>query len=417
MDIHFIWALIIIFSIIMYTIFDGFDLGIGTLMLFFKKEEDRDVFVDTISPVWDGNESWVVLAGVGLFGGFPEAYATLLPALYIPVIIMVLSLALRGVSMEIRFLSIKQRKKWDLVFSIGSLIASFCQGLILGNLIEGIQPRTNIVISHPDPFYFLTPFTFFTGLLVVLLYMLIGANWLNYKTGHNLQLRIKKILPKILISLVVYIALFMFARTYWSLFRPRLIFSGVFQWTQSLTVLWILAGLVIFIALYWSLKTKKDWLPFLVNIFLFVFLGLFVVGHLWPFIVPPFVSLYYTGAPQYGNTVLLYGALIVIPIILSYLLYSYFVFKGKAKRNPDYEPYLTSENITRDSSRSKAAKVVSLSLGSKIGLKILWFGLFFVILGFLGDFIALVTIGLFIALFCFAWYKNSLNQAQDKDAR
>jgi cytochrome d ubiquinol oxidase subunit II len=415
MDIHLIWALIIVFSVLMYTIFDGFDLGIGMALLFFNREADRDTIVDTISPVWDGNESWIVLAGVGLFGGFPEAYAVLLPALYIPIIIMVISLALRGVSMEIRFLSARHKKHWDLVFGFGSLMASFCQGLIVGNLIEGIQPRTTALGFQPDAFYFVTPFTFCSGILVVLLYTLIGLNWLNYKTTGQLQKQVKIISPRILATTFAYMVLYLFSRKYFSVFVPRFSLSGSFHWSAALTGMVFTLGAGLFVLLYFSLKSKRDSLPFFINIALFIFLALFVVGHLWPNIVPPFVSLYHTGAPQYGNKVLLYAALIVIPIILSYLLYAYFVFKGKAKSNPDYEARITDKTAGRVKISTGTEQTINLSLACRIALKLVWIVLFFIILGFLGDLAALGTIAVFILIFCTAWYKNSLRQAQPDD--
>jgi cytochrome d ubiquinol oxidase subunit II len=415
MDIHLIWALIIVFSVLMYTIFDGFDLGIGTALLFFNREADRDTIVDTISPVWDGNESWIVLAGVGLFGGFPEAYAILLPALYIPIIIMVISLALRGVSMEIRFLSARHKKHWDMVFGLGSLMASFCQGLIAGNLIEGIQPRTTAPGFQPDAFYFVTPFTICTGILVVLLYTLIGLNWLNYKTSGQLQKQIKVISPKILVITFFYIVLSLFSRKYLNVFVPRFALSGSFYWSAALTAIVFMLGAGLFVLLYFSLKSKRDSLPFFINIVLFIFLGLFVVGHLWPNIVPPFVSLYHTGAPQYGNKVLLYAALIVIPIILSYLLYAYFVFKGKAKTNPDYEARIMDNTSRRVKLLTGTERTIDLSLPGRIALKLVWIVLFFIILGFLGDLAALSTIAVFILTFCAAWYKISFRQAQQEE--
>ncbi|MFC0513084.1 cytochrome d ubiquinol oxidase subunit II [Mucilaginibacter angelicae] len=413
MDIHIVWALIIVFAVLMYTIFDGFDLGAGSLLLFFKNEKERDTIVDTITPVWDGNESWIVLAGVGLFGGFPNAYATLLPALYIPVIVMIISLALRGVSMEFRFLASSRRRSWDMVFSVASVLASLCQGIILGNLLEGIRPRSGADLNTTDPFYFLTPFTLCTGIIVLLLYMVIGANWLNFKTDRLLQHRVRRVARVVLVLTVFLAGLVLAARKYLYAFQPRFQFHGDYDGLSVPFPVWISGAALMMLGIYYCLKLKNDKIPFLLNIFLFVYLGVFVISHLWPFIVAPVIRIHDAGAPLYGNTVLLYGALIVIPVILSYLLYSYYVFKGKTGVSPDYDPKLTDEqeDLKQDSGLNPENRVpVKLNLAIKIFLKLFWLALFFIILGFLGDFTALGTAVLFIILFCAGWYRTSRNE-------
>jgi cytochrome d ubiquinol oxidase subunit II len=414
MDIHIVWALIIVFAVLMYTIFDGFDLGVGSLLLFFENEKERDTIVDTITPVWDGNESWIVLAGVGLFGGFPNAYAVLLPALYIPVIVMIISMALRGVSMEFRFLANSRRRNWDMVFSAASVMASLCQGIILGNLLEGIRPRSGADRAAIDPFYFITPFAICTGIIVLLLYMVIGANWLNFKTGGILQRRVKRIAAFSLMVTGFFVVLIIAARKYLHDFQARFHFHGGYDGLSVSSPVWIAGAVVIMFAIYYRLKFKNDKIPFLLNILLFVYLGVFVISHLWPFIVAPIIQIHDAGAPLYGNTVLLYGAFVVIPVILSYLLYSYYVFKGKTGASPDYDPKLADEQESlkeQDSPLNSEKRIlVNLSLAAKISLKIFWLALFFIILGFLGDFTALGVIILFIILFCAAWYKTSRNE-------
>lgn len=413
MDIHIVWALIIAFAVLMYTIFDGFDLGVGSLLLFFKSEKERDTIVDTITPVWDGNESWIVLVGVGLFGGFPNAYAVLLPALYIPVIVMIISMALRGVSMEFRFLASSHQRNWDMVFSAASVIASLCQGIILGNLLEGIRPRSGADRAAIDPFYFITPFTVCTGIMALLLYMVIGANWLNFKTGGVLQRRVKRTAGVSLIVTVFFAALIVAARKYLHAFQPRFHFHGDYDGLSVASPVWISGAALMMFAIYYRLKLKNDKIPFLLNILLFVYLGVFVISHLWPFIVAPVIRIHDAGAPLYGNTVLLYGAFIVIPVILFYLFYSYYVFKGKTDASPDYDPKLADEleSLKEQGSplNSENRVPINLSLAAKNFLKLFWLALFFIILEFLGDFTALGVIILFIILFCVAWYKTSRN--------
>src|ERR1700748_3505703 len=171
MNIHILWALIIGFSAVMYTIFDGFDLGVGILLPFIRNEQQRDTMVDSITPVWDGNETWIALMGVGLFGGFAKAYSILLPALYLPLIVMILSLVLRGVAMEFRFQSATHRPGWDAAFSAGSILAAFCQGIVLGNLMEGIEVHANTPFVDTS-FHFFSPFTILTGITLVVTYAL-----------------------------------------------------------------------------------------------------------------------------------------------------------------------------------------------------------------------------------------------------
>lgn len=395
----------------MYAIFDGFDLGTGILLLFVRDEADRDMVVDTITPVWDGNETWIVLAGVGLFGGFPLAYGTILPALYLPFIIMVLSLAFRALSMEFRFLAGKGKLRWDRIFSISSIIASFCQGLIIGNLIDGLAPRTEGSVAQSHPLYFLTPFACSTGILVILLYSLIGSTWLNNKTVGALQSRFKSTNISLALMVLVCTGLLLLARKSIESFARRLTYQGLISDDQTIAILLFVIALLAILFLIITSRRKNDKAPFLFSVLLFICFGLLVITHLWPFIVPPYINLYQAGSPEYGNRILLISALVVIPIILSYIAFSYIVFKGKAKKKERYEPELArDEESLQQKGKDNIEKdiaVKQLNWATKFLLSFGWLILFFIVLGFLGDFAALGIIFVGNVLFLIFWYKYS----------
>ena len=411
MDIHVTWAIIIGFAILMYAIFDGFDLGTGILLFFVRNEVERDMIVDTITPVWDGNETWIVLAGVGLFGGFPLAYGTILPALYLPFIVMVLSLAFRALSMEFRFLAGKGKHRWDLVFSIGSLLAGFCQGLILANLIDGVVSRTMASAMNMQPLYFFTPFACSTGLLVVLLYLLMASNWLNLKTSGRIQDRVKKASRILGVIVLIIMAFLIFSRKMISAFAPRFNYNGFLAHHETISLILYGISAIALLLIVLRIRGRNDKLPFLLNILLFVCLGAEVIGHLWPFIVPPYVTLFSAGSPEYGNSVLLYSALVVVPIIILYITFSYFVFKGKAKRKEQYEPVLADDlkalHRKGKETNERNSKITNLRWPVRILLSLTWLILFFIVLGFLGDFAALGIIFVLNVVFLFFWYKQS----------
>src|SRR5256714_7394736 len=175
-----IWAAIIGFAVAMYVILDGFDLGIGILFPFAKTEHERDQMMNSVAPFWDGNETWLVLGGAGMMVAFPLAYSIILPALYLPVIIMLLALVFRGVAFEFRWIGVTSKRHWTVAFAAGSALAAFCQGLILGGLIQGIKMENGAFAG--GAFDWATPFAALCGLGVVTGYALLGAGWLTMKT-------------------------------------------------------------------------------------------------------------------------------------------------------------------------------------------------------------------------------------------
>jgi cytochrome d ubiquinol oxidase subunit II len=165
-----VWAGIIAFAVFFYVVLDGFDLGIGILFLSRKAREERDLMMNSVAPVWDGNETWLVIGGAGLMGTFPRAYAALLPALYLPVIVMLIALIFRGVAFEFRFKADRSQPLWDLAFFVGATLAAFFQGVILGTLVQGVPPE------QAPPAVWLTPFSLIVGVSLVAGYALLGLD-------------------------------------------------------------------------------------------------------------------------------------------------------------------------------------------------------------------------------------------------
>ena len=400
MHIHILWALVIGFSAVMYTIFDGFDLGVGILLPFIRKKEQRDAMVDSITPVWDGNETWIALMGVGLFGGFAKAYSILLPALYLPLIVMVLSLVLRGVSMEFRFQSVTHQSRWDAAFSIGSILAAFCQGIVLGNLMEGIEVHAGTTFINTT-FHFFSPFTILTGITLVVTYALSGAAWLNLKTTGALQSAIKRFTPVIAAILAVLFVLIVYGRFHFSLFAPRFGIFGMDQILSARSIAWYLVTAGLLVGIVRTIKRDKDWLPFTLSVVMIVVSAAYLVSGFWPYIIPPQLTIQDAASPVFGSTVLLYGGFIVIPIILAYLIYSYVVFRGKVTGKDNYE----APPIPDEPAPAPIKGVINLAWPWRIFISLLGFGYFFLVLGFLGDTVALVSIALLIFLFLLAAWK------------
>ncbi len=182
-----IWAALIGTAVALYVILDGFDLGIGILFPFAAEEHERDQMMNSVAPYWDGNETWLVLGGGGLWVAFPHAYAVIMPAFYLPVIVMLLALVFRGVAFEFRWLAQSSRKYWNFAFAAGSTLAAFCQGVILGGLVSGIRVENGVYAG--GPLEFATPFAALCGLAVVTGYALLGATWLVLKTDGAVAAR------------------------------------------------------------------------------------------------------------------------------------------------------------------------------------------------------------------------------------
>ena len=325
-----IWATLIGTAVAMYVILDGFDLGIGILFPFARNERERDQMMGSIAPFWDGNETWLVLGGGGLWVAFPRAYAVVMPAFYLPVIVMLLSLVFRGVAFEFRTVS-RSKIWWNRAFNIGSTLAAFSQGVILGGLIEGIPVRDGAFSG--GAMHWATPFALLCGLALIAGYALLGATWLAMKTEGPVAERARAHSRRCLIAVLV----FMVAVSIWTpLAEPRI----AARWFSAPNIyfLWpvpAVTALVAFAAWYWIGK-RRDVPPFLAAIVLFLlgYLGLVISN--FPYLVPPSLTVWETAAAPASQIFMLIGTLVLLPIILGYVAFIYWLFRGKVREGESY---------------------------------------------------------------------------------
>lgn len=332
-DLSLIWFVIIVFATLMYIVMDGFDLGIGILFPAVCNPDDRDVMVNTVAPVWDGNETWLVLGGAALFGAFPLAYAVIIDALTIPLTLMLIGLIFRGVAFEFRFKATPaHRPFWDKAFIGGSLLATFTQGVVVGAVINGF-PVTDRAYSG-GPFDWFTPFNLFCGLGLVVAYALLGASWLVMKSENPLQARMRQLAKRLLVALLVVIAII-------SLWTPLAHAAIAARWFTLPNLFFLLPVPALVIALgLWQWRSlnnpRSHNLPFVLTLGL-VFLGFSGLGiSIWPHIIPPSITLWQAAAPPQSQGFMLVGALLIIPVILVYTFWSYYVFRGKVQPGEGY---------------------------------------------------------------------------------
>ncbi|SLN42346.1 Cytochrome bd-I ubiquinol oxidase subunit 2 [Aquimixticola soesokkakensis] len=334
MDYTLIWAFLLAFSVFTYVVLDGFDLGIGILYPFFKTKRERDLLMNSVAPIWDGNETWLVLGGGGLMAAFPMAYAIILPALYPPIIAMLLALILRGVAFEFRWRAEGAfgKRVWDYAFIGGSTLAAFMQGVALGALLQGIEVEGRAYAG--GWFDWLTPFSVLTGLAVVTGYAMLGAAWLVWKLDGVEHVKAREIARFAGIATVAFIVAVSFITPYLN----YAYYERWFVWPQiafSAVVPVLVAVLIVAIARS-LLRGGRDWVPFVLGLGLFAlcFIGLGI--SMFPYVVPPSVTLYEAAAPEKSQVFMLVGAVVLIPIILGYTAYAYWVFRGKIDPEKGY---------------------------------------------------------------------------------
>src|SRR5690625_297529 len=332
-DLSLVWAGIILFGILMYIVMDGFDLGIGILYPFFPDADDRDLMMNTVAPVWDGNATWLVLGGAGLLAAFPLAYAIILQALTLPSIFMLLALIFRGVAFEFRFKAHeKGRHWWDKAFLGGSITATFFQGVTLGAYIQGLP----VVNGHyvGGIMGWLTPFAIFTGLGLLTAYALLGCTWLILKTDGVLQRKMCRLARPLVFVLLAVIAVI-------SLWTPLAHTEIAQRWFSVPNIFWFspVPLLVVVTAFYLlrALRGNPHASPFMLTLVL-VLLGYCGLGiSMWPYIVPPHISIWEAAGPVQSQGFTFVGALLVIPVILLYTAWSYYVFRGKVRADEGYQ--------------------------------------------------------------------------------
>lgn len=324
-DLTLIWAGIIAFGVMMYVLMDGFDLGQGILFPFAPTEHHRDVMMNSVAPVWDGNETWLVLGGAGLLAAFPLVYAVFLPALYIGVFLLLAGLIFRGVAFEFRFKAKTSRYLWNWAFAGGSIVASFAQGAVVGAYIQGFKTENFRYVG--GALDWLTPFTVITGIGLVAGYALLGATWLIMKSEGQVQDWAYKVAPRLLFLVLAVFAVI-------SVYTPFVDERVMVRWFDSISVLWLLPALALYCAwvVFQSLRQRKEGLPFVATMGLFLFTYLGLLASKWPYMVPPDYTLYDAASAYESQLFLLLGFLFVIPIVLAYTAWTYWVFRGKVKQ-------------------------------------------------------------------------------------
>ncbi|MBK8741659.1 MAG: cytochrome d ubiquinol oxidase subunit II [Betaproteobacteria bacterium] len=323
-DLTVIWALIIVVAVFIYVVLDGFDLGIGILFRRFPVGHDRDIAMNSIAPVWDGNETWLVLGGGGLLAAFPLAYALIFSALYAPITAMLLALVFRGVAFEFRWRDPAHRGFWDLAFSGGSLVAALSQGVVLGALLQGIAVQDR---AYAGGWWdWLTPFTLITGVSVAIAYALLGATWLVMKAEGRLQQQARAMAwwlggATLAAIVVVSVATPFLSADY---FEKWMRWPGMLA-VAPVPVLVALAS----IAFVRTLKAGHEVAPFLLTlgIFLLCFVGLGI--SVFPYVVPGAVTIWAAATDRSSQVFMLWGTALVLPMILGYTAWSYWVFRGK----------------------------------------------------------------------------------------
>lgn len=327
-----VWVAILGVAVALYVVLDGFDLGIAILFPMNPQEHRRDVMMNSVAPFWDGNETWLVLGGGGLFVAFPQAYGVIMPAVYLPVIIMLLALVFRGVAFEFRWVSKPSHHFWDLAFTYGSIVAAFMQGIILGTLVQGIRVENGAFAG--GTFDWLTLFSLFTGAATVAGYALLGATWLTMKTEGE----VADVAREHAKTLLLVVLAAMLIVSLWTPLAIDRIYDRWFTWPNFLflsPVPLLTAGAA---WLAWKgLHDKADHTTAFfasVALFLLGFVGLAISNV--PYLVPPSLTIWQTAAHPSSQLFMLVGTLIMLPIILGYTAFVYFTFRGKIRHGEGY---------------------------------------------------------------------------------
>ncbi|MBB5942144.1 cytochrome d ubiquinol oxidase subunit II [Xanthomonas sp. 3307] len=327
-----IWFGVIGFGVLMYVLLDGFVLGLGILAPFAEDEDQLDLMMNTAAPIWDGNETWLVLGGAGLLAAFPKAYAVVLSALYLPVLMMLIALVFRGVAFEFRFKARTSKYLWGWAFALGSLCAAFWQGVILGALVEGMPLQDGKYLGGVLGWF--SPFSMLTGAAVVFGYALLGGSWLILKTEGAMQ-HIARTLTRPLVLVVV---VFMGLVSAWlpfldSRIMARWFHDGNFWWLSPVPLLVLVNAVALWRA---AMAQGRDARPFVLTLCFFV-LGFFgLVLGIWPNIVPPGLTIWEAASPPSSQGFVLVGLAVLLPVILGYTAWSYRVFRGKITADTGY---------------------------------------------------------------------------------
>lgn len=333
LDLPLVWGILIASVVFIYVLLDGFDLGCGILFKFVPSNKDRDKIMNSIAPFWDGNETWLVMGGGGLLAAFPLAYSILMPALYLPIILMLFGLIFRGCAFEFRFKSDKKMQKlWDVAFHGGSLLATFMQGIILGNIIQGVE-----VVDRSyggGPLDWANGFAIFNGLALIFGYTLLGSTWLIMKTDSKLQNWAREA-AKYSLS---FVGLAILVVTVTMPLIDERIISLWFSLPNLFYLLPIpLLTLATFCLICYDLFiSKNETRPFIFSNILFLLAYIGIGISLFPWIVPFEITIWEAAAVATSQSIVLIGVAIFLPMILGYTAYVYWIFRGKTSHKKMY---------------------------------------------------------------------------------
>jgi cytochrome d ubiquinol oxidase subunit II len=324
-----IWAGILAFGILVYVILDGFDLGIGILFGTTGNEAYRRQMMASVAPVWDGNETWLLVIGAGLFGAFPVVYAIFLSAFYLPVILLLIGLIFRGVAFEFRYKTESMRGLWDAGFFLGSLVATFVQGAAIGAMVNGLPIEDGKFVG--STFFWLTPFAVCCGIGLILGFCLLGVTWLILKTEGDVRAWAYRRAPWLLAAVLLFLlVVFVYALA--------LNLQVMHRWIDR-PILWIfpLIGAAAAIGCYLGIQAERDALPFAMTVVIFLCAFGTMAVSFWPYMVPFSLTIEQAAAPTSSLEFLFWGAgLVVLPVILIYTITVYWVFRGKVSEMAGY---------------------------------------------------------------------------------
>lgn len=316
-----VWGAILALAVFLYVLLGGYDLGLGALFPLAPSHEDRDAMMGSVAPFWDGNETWLVMGGGGLLAAFPLAYAVMMPALYLPIILMLIGLILRGVAFEFRFKAERHRWMWDVAFSFGSVLAALMQGAVLGAFVQGFTVVDSKFAG--GAFDWLTPFSVVTAIALLSGYVLLSAGWLIMKADEALRAWAYDVARYALIAVAAFILIF-------SVWTPLLHPEIAARWFRPGNMVMLspvpLATAATLAALWIALKRRLRYAPFLLGVVIFLLCYIGLAVSLFPYIIPPSITLWQAAAAPESQLFMLYGAVPILPIILGYTAYSYYVF-------------------------------------------------------------------------------------------
>jgi cytochrome bd ubiquinol oxidase subunit II len=326
-----IWTLILGMAVFFYVLLDGFDLGVGILYGLAPDTASRNTIMNSIAPIWDGNETWLVFGGLGLFAAFPVAFAVIIPAVYFPILVMLLALVFRGVAFEFRFRDAEHKTFWDHAFSYGSGIATFAQGIVLGSFIQGYEVNGRQFAG--SSLAFLTPFSLMTGLALLFGYGLLGAGWLILKTEGDIQAAARRHGRICLIGVLAAIAVV----SIWTPVASPIVAARWFSWPNILILAPVPIATAATALVTWrALGSRAETMPFAGAVLLFVLSFIGIAISLYPMIVPYHFTLWEAASSERTQAFLLVGTLALLPVILMYTGWSYWVFRGKVRADAGY---------------------------------------------------------------------------------